>query len=59
MDWQSIITIVSVLLGGGGAIALYKAKPEKVSYEIKNLREIIEEIKKNRDEDKRENREEI
>lgn len=60
MDW---LTIILGALGSGGAIygfiAAYKAQPEKVSYEIKNLRELIEEIKRNRDEDKKENREEI
>lgn len=60
MDW---LTIILGALGSGGAIysfiAAYKAQPEKVSYEIKNLRELIEEIKKNRNEDKAENKAEV
>lgn len=55
---NEIISIAALIFGGGGFLSAIitwrKAKPEKVSYEIKNLRDVIEEIKKNREEDKAE-----
>lgn len=57
MDWNSIITIIiSGIIGtsGGGLYGWYKARPEKLSFEIKNLRDIIEEVKSNRLADKAE-----
>lgn len=54
MDWNNIITLVSLLVGSTGIYGLYKARPEKISYEIKNLREVIEILKTEREEDKQE-----
>lgn len=54
MDWSSIVTLVSLLVGSTGIYGLYKARPEKISYEIKNLREVIEILKTERKEDKQE-----
>lgn len=54
MDWSNIITLVSLLVGSTGIYGLYKARPEKISYEIKNLREVIEILKTEREEDKQE-----
>lgn len=51
MDWQSILALVGTLVGSTGLYGWYKARPEKISYEIKNLREIIEILKKEREED--------
>lgn len=55
MDWSNLLMLI---FGGGGALAglatWSKARPEKISYEIKNMREIIEELKTNRIEDKKE-----
>lgn len=56
MDWSNIIQLALAIGGSGGIltvlIAFYKARPEKISYEVKTLREIIETIKKEREEDK-------
>jgi hypothetical protein len=52
MDWQNIITLVGMLIGGSGLYGWYKARPEKISFEIKNLREVIEVLKKEKEEDK-------
>lgn len=53
MDWT---TILNYIIGGGGlltfTLSVYKARPEKVSFEIKNLRELVEEIKTNAKEEK-------
>ena len=54
MDWSNIVTLVSLLVGSTGIYGLYKARPEKISYEIKNLREVIEILKTEREEDKQE-----
>lgn len=54
MDWSNIVTLVSLLVGSTGIYGLYKARPEKISYEIKNLREVIEVLKTEREEDKQE-----
>lgn len=54
MDWNNIITIVGMLIGGSGLYGWYKARPEKISFEIKNLREVIEVLKKEKEEDKAE-----
>lgn len=56
MDWSNIIQLALAIGGSGGIltvlIAFYKARPEKISYEVKTLREIIETINKEREEDK-------
>jgi TPP-dependent trihydroxycyclohexane-1,2-dione (THcHDO) dehydratase len=44
MEWYNILTIVLGAFGGvGGFVALYKAKPEKTSIEVKNMQEMLEE----------------
>lgn len=44
MEWYNILTIVFGAFGGvGGFVALYKAKPEKTSIEVKNMQEMLEE----------------
>lgn len=52
MDWQNIITLVGMLIGGSGLYGWYKARPEKISFEVKNLREVIEVLGKEKEEDK-------
>lgn len=55
MDWTNFLySIGTLLIGGGGIYSWYKARPEKLSFEIKNLRDVIEEIKSNRLADKAE-----
>lgn len=58
MELNEIISLAAMVFGGGGFLSAVvtwrKAKPEKVSYEIKNLREVIDEVKKTREEDKKE-----
>lgn len=57
MDWTNITNLVMLTIGSGGLIStlvtLAKARPEKISYEIKNLREVIEEMKQSRLEDRK------
>lgn len=44
MEWYNILAIVLGAFGGvGGFVALYKAKPEKTSIEVKNMQEMLEE----------------
>lgn len=44
MEWYNVLTIVLGAFGGvGGIVALYKAKPEKTSIEVKNMQEMLEE----------------
>lgn len=56
--WVQLISVI----GGSGIlswlISVYKARPEKISYEVKTLREVIETVKKEREEDKLEASEE-
>lgn len=63
MDWTNVLSILGIIFGGGGAItvgvAVYKASTEKESLAIKNLREVIEEIKSNSSEYKKETDEKI
>lgn len=63
MEWTNITMIISLVFGSGGLLTgiagWLKARPEKISFEIKNLREVIEEIKKNNVEYKAETKEEI
>lgn len=50
MDWievaKTVATIVATIGGIGGLIALYKAKPEKTSIEVKNMKEMLDEAHK-------------
>lgn len=44
MEWYNILAIVLGAFGGvGGFVALYKAKPEKTSIEVKNMKEMLDE----------------
>lgn len=47
MDWAEILKtiggIAAVFGGVGGLIALYKAKPERTSLEVKNMKEMLDE----------------
>lgn len=55
---MDITNIIMLIFGSGGILtglaSWFRARPEKMSYEIKNLRDVIEEVKKNRVEDKAE-----
>lgn len=50
MEWieisGTILGYIATFLGGGWLINLYMAKPKKNSFEIENLKAVIEEIKK-------------
>ena len=44
MEWYNILAIVLGAFGGvGGFVALYKAKPERTSIEVRNMQEMLEE----------------
>jgi esterase/lipase len=61
MDWAEILKtiggIVAVFGGVGGLIALYKAKPEKTSIEVKNMQEMLEEAHRMYDDARNETKE--
>jgi hypothetical protein len=43
MEWYNILTIVVGAFGGtAGLISLYKAKPEKTSIEVQNMKEMLD-----------------
>lgn len=47
MEWYEIaISAVATLGGVGGLISLYKAKPEKTSIEVQNMKEMLGEAHK-------------
>lgn len=47
MEWYNILTLVLGAFGGvGGFVALYKAKPEKTSIEVQNMKEMLGEAHK-------------
>lgn len=47
MEWYNILAIVLGAFGGiGGFVALYKAKPEKTSIEVQNMKEMLGEAHK-------------
>ena len=47
MEWYEILGLVLGTFGGtAGLIGLYKAKPEKTSIEIKNMKEMLDEAHK-------------
>lgn len=47
MEWYNILTIVVGAFGGtAGLISLYKAKPEKTSIEVQNMKEMLGEAHK-------------
>ena len=44
MEWYEILISAVATLGGvGGFISIYKAKPEKTSLEVKNMKEMLDE----------------
>lgn len=58
MEWYNILTIVLGAFGGvGGFVALYKAKPERTSIEVQNMKEMLNESHKMYDEMKAEKEE--
>jgi esterase/lipase len=55
MEWYNILAIVLGAFGGvGGFVALYKAKPEKTSIEVQNMKEMLGEAHKMFDKMKKE-----
>lgn len=59
MEWYNILTIVVGAFGGtAGLISLYKAKPEKTSIEVQNMKEMLDASHKMYDEMKEEKEEE-
>ena len=47
MEWYEIVISAVATLGGvGGFISIYKAKPERTSIEVKNMREMLDEAHK-------------
>ena len=47
MEWYEIVISAVATLGGvGGLISLYKAKPEKTSIEVQNMKEMLGEAHK-------------
>jgi esterase/lipase len=47
MEWYNILAIVLGAFGGvGGFVALYKAKPERTSIEVQNMKEMLGEAHK-------------
>ena len=44
MEWYEILISAVATLGGvGGFVSIYKAKPEKTSLEVKNMKEMLDE----------------
>ena len=59
MEWYNILTIVVGAFGGtAGLISLYKAKPERTSIEVQNMKEMLDASHKMYDEMKEEKEEE-
>lgn len=47
MEWYEIVISAIATLGGvGGIISIYKAKPEKTSIEVQNMKEMLDEAHK-------------
>lgn len=47
MEWYNIVlTVVGALGGTAGLISIYKAKPEKTSIEVQNMKEMLDEAHK-------------
>mgnify|MGYP006974413427 CR=1 FL=1 len=43
MEWYEIVISAVATLGGvGGFISIYKAKPEKTSIEVQNMKEMLD-----------------
>lgn len=59
MEWYEIVISAVATLGGvGGFISIYKAKPEKTSIEVQNMKEMLDASHKMYDEMKEEKEEE-
>lgn len=59
MEWYEIVISAVATLGGvGGFISIYKAKPEKTSIEVQNMKEMLDASHKMYDEMKAEKEEE-
>ena len=55
MEWYNILALIVGALGGvGGLISIYKARPEKESIVVKNMKEMLDEAHKLFDEIKQE-----
>lgn len=47
MEWYNILAIVAGAFGGtAGIISIYKAKPERTSIEVQNMKEMLDEAHK-------------
>lgn len=47
MEWYEILISAIATLGGvGGIVSIYKAKPEKTSIEVQNMKEMLDEAHK-------------
>ena len=58
MVWYEILTLVVGAFGGtAGIIAIYKAKPEKTSIEVKNMQTMLDEAHEMYDDARRETNE--
>ena len=58
MVWYEILTLVVGAFGGtAGIIAIYKAKPEKTSIEVKNMQTMIDEAHEMYDDARKETKE--
>lgn len=58
MVWYEILTLVVGAFGGtAGIIAIYKAKPEKTSIEVKNMQTMLDEAHEMYDEARKETKE--
>lgn len=59
MEWYNVLTLVIGAFGGtAGLIAIYKAKPEKTSIEVQNMKEMLDASHKMYEEMKAEKEEE-
>ena len=58
MVWYEILTLVVGAFGGtAGIIAIYKAKPEKTSIEVKNMQSMLDEAHEMYDDARKETKE--
>ena len=58
MVWYEILTLVVGAFGGtAGIIAIYKAKPEKTSIEVKNMQSMLDEAQEMYDDARKETKE--
>jgi hypothetical protein len=58
MEWYEILISAVATLGGvGGFVSIYKAKPEKTSIEVQNMKEMLDEAHKMYDDARQETKE--